>query len=108
MLWCDLGALTDRQYSQIVDRLTDDVYLEVADSAKLRRIYALCGSSELQSWLVDRLVILGDRLVHNSFHYHVLSFARSVDLPELQARASARIEELDALMRSSIVPVFEF
>jgi hypothetical protein len=108
LLWCDLGSLTDRQYSQIIDRLTGDDYLEVADSAKLRRIYALCGSSELQSWLVDRLMILADRLVHNSFHYHVLNFARSVDLPDLQARAKARIAELDALMMLSIVPVFEY
>lgn len=108
LLWCDLGSLTDRQYSQIIDRLTEDDYLEAADSAKLRRIYALCGSSELQSWLVDRLLILADRLVHNSFHYHVLSFARSVDLPDLQARVSARIAELDALTRSSIVPIFEY
>lgn len=108
LLWCDLGSLTDRQYSQIIDRLTEDAYLETADSAKLRRIYALCGSSELQSWLVDRLGILADRMVHNSFHYHVLNFARSVDQPELQARASARIAELDALMGSSIVPVFEY
>ncbi len=108
LLWCDLGSLPDRQYSQIIDRLTADSYLESADSAKLKRIYELCGGSEWQSWLVDRLGVLVDNLVHNSFHYHVLNFAKALELPELQARVSTRIAELDELMRSSIVPVFEY
>jgi hypothetical protein len=108
LLWCDLEHLSQRQYNQVLERVTDDDYLERADSGKLKRIYAVCESPEMKSWLVERLGWLMEKLVHNSFHYHVLAFANAFDLEELRVLSHRRLEQLDLLTRSSTVPVFEY
>ena len=53
--------------------------------------------------MAKRLKTLGDKSVHNAFHYEVLSFAKDTGNRKLASWFKKRLREIDRLMEHNVV-----
>jgi len=100
LLWSNLESLPKSLFNAVVARLTSEQYLLRADCKKLARVYELNGKRTRPIDLGTHLRKIGDRSVHNSYHYEALAFANSVKDADLRSFCEARLASLDKLMNS--------
>lgn len=101
LLWSNLESLPKSLFTKIIVRLTSDEYLLRADHKKLIRVNQLNGKRTRPIDLASQLRKIGERSVHNSYHYEVLAFANSVRDTDLSRFCEARLTALDQLMNST-------
>ena len=100
LLWSDLESLPMSLLQTILVRLTSDEYLLRTDGKKLARIHQLNSNRARPIDFAARLRKIGERSVHNSYHYEVLAFANSVKDTNLSCFCEERLASLDQLMNS--------
>jgi reverse transcriptase-like protein len=100
LLWSNVGSLPRALFNTIVARFTSEPYLLRADHKKLVRVHELNGQRARPIDLATYLRRIGERSVHNSYHYEVLAFANSVKDTDLRHFCDARLASLDRLMNS--------
>jgi hypothetical protein len=100
LLWANLESLPSEQFEKIIDRLTSDQFILLADHEKIQRIYKLNSHSKNPIDFVNLLKDIGDRSVHNSYHYAVLAFAILIKDTELKTHFESRIQSLQYQMET--------
>lgn len=100
LLWANLESLPKSLFNQLLVRLTSDPYLLRADGKKLARVHELNGRRARPIDLTAHLRRIGERSVHNSYHYEVLAFAKSVKDMDLSQFCEERLASLQQLMNS--------
>jgi hypothetical protein len=85
LLWANLESLPSHQFDEILDRLTSDKFILLADHKKFERIYKLNSKRKNNVDFIDLLKGIGEKSVHNSFHYEALSFAVLIKNADLQS-----------------------
>jgi Reverse transcriptase (RNA-dependent DNA polymerase) len=98
LLWANLESLPSHQFDEILDRLTSDKFILLADHKKLERIYKLNSKRKNHVDFIDLLKELGEKSVHNSFHYEALAFAVSIKNADLKSFFELRIKSLQVQM----------
>jgi len=101
LLWSNLESLPKALFNAIVVRLTSEPYLLRADSRKLLKVHQLNAMRARPIDLPAHLQRLGERSVHNSFHYEVLAFANSINDADLRHFCENRLTALDQFMNSA-------
>lgn len=100
LLWANLEALPKKHFERIMVRLTSEQYLLQADQKKLKRVSELNSKRSEPINLAKRLRQLGDKTVHNSFHYGALAFAISANEQELKTYFESRLFSLEQQMNT--------
>lgn len=101
LLWSNVESLPKSLLNAIFVRLTSEEYLLLADCKKLARIHQLNGKRTRPIDLPSRLRTIGQRSVHNSYHYEVRAFASILRDTDLSRFCNARLASLDQLMNST-------
>lgn len=94
LIYAKLESLPSSLFKLIVDRLTSEQYLLFADHKKLERAYKLNLSQNEPIDLVKRLHRLGEKSVHNAYHYEVLAFSTLIKDNALKTFFEARLASL--------------
>jgi hypothetical protein len=84
LLWAKLESLPSDQFEKIIDRLTSEQFILLSDHEKMQRIYKLNSHLKNSIDFISLLKDIGDRSVHNSYHYEVLAFAVLMGNTELK------------------------
>lgn len=100
LLWSNLESLPKSLFKKILNRLVSDEYLIRADDKKLVRVHQLNLKLQRPLGLAAHLRRIGERSVHNSYHYQVLAFARSVKDEDLSGFCEGRLASIDQLMNA--------
>lgn len=103
LVWANIESLPKRLFEKIIVQLTSKKYLMLADKNKLERIDELNALRRKPIDLARRLIRLGGRNCHNSFHYEVLAFAQASNDDRLIEYFSSRLQQLQGLMESNLV-----
>lgn len=107
LLFANVESLPQRPLEKLMVRFTSDVYLLRAKRDKLLRIWQLNSMRRNPIDFTSRLVALGEGCVHNSFHFEVISFAKSINDARLAASFKSRLEAIEKLMAGDEVLGFE-
>lgn len=103
LLFADLESLPKHLFEKILVRLTADFYLLSVDLKKLERIQKLNSKRREPINLSARLEAMGERCVHNAFHYEVSAFARLSNDEPLKAFFEARLAAIEKMMNADEV-----
>ena len=98
LLFANLESLPKRLFEKMVVRLTSDEYLLLMKHHKLVRIHQLNGMRRTPIDFTARLMALGEKSVHNAFHYEVIAFAKAIKATELAAFFKLRLDVIEQLM----------
>lgn len=98
LLWANLESLPNNLFEKIIVRLTSEQYLLHADHQKLKRVHDLNGKQSRPIDLAKRLQKLGEKCVHNAFHYEALLFATLINNAALKRFFQNRISSLEQQM----------
>ena len=100
LLWANLESLPSDLFEKIVQRLTSERYLLLADHNKLERVQYLNSKRLTPINLITRLQELGDKSVHNAYHHEVLAFAISTKTSALKRFFKVRLASLEHQMNT--------
>jgi hypothetical protein len=100
LLWANLESLPSDLFEKIVQRLTSERYLLLADHKKLERVHYLNSKRLTPINLISRLKELGDKSVHNAYHHEVLAFAISRKDSALKRFFEVRLASLENQMNT--------
>lgn len=100
LLWANLESLPRVLFEKIVVRLTSEQYLLLADQKKLGQVHKFNNKRAQPIDLSKRLMHLGEKSVHNSFHHEVLAFAVATRNPSLISYCESRLESLEHQMNT--------
>lgn len=100
LLWANLESLPSDLFEKIVQRLTSERYLLLADHNKLERVHYLNSKRLTPINLITRLQELGDKSVHNAYHHEVLAFAISTKTSALKRFFEVRLASLEHQMNT--------
>jgi hypothetical protein len=94
LLWSNIDSLPPDQFNRILDRLTTDQFILFAKSNAIKRIYELNSKRCEPINFIELLKRIGDKTVHDAYHYEVVAFANSINSKELSDYFKKRIESL--------------
>ena len=98
LLFAKLESLPKRLFDKMVVRFTSDDYLFLVKHHKLLRIHELNGMRRTPVDFTARLMALGEKSVHNAFHYEVIAFAKAIKDAKLVAFFKRRLAAIEQLM----------
>jgi hypothetical protein len=94
LLWANIESLPKRLFNTLLARFFAPEYLLRADKDKLLRLEKLNCKRKKPIILTRRLIELGEKTVHNAFHYEVLAFASEIRDKELETFFEKRLSEI--------------
>lgn len=98
LLWAKLESLPSNLFENIVVRLTSEPYLIVADHKKLKRIFDLNKKRSTPIDLVELVREIGEKSVHNVYHYEALAFAELINDAALEMFLKCRLSSIEQQM----------
>lgn len=98
LLFANLESLPKQKFEKMAVRFTSDEYLLLMKHHKLVRIQELNGRRRTPIDFAARLMAIGERSVHNAFHYEVIAFAKAIKDKELLAFFKQRLATIEQLM----------
>jgi hypothetical protein len=84
----------------LLSRFTAPDYLLRAEKDKLVRVHRLNAMRKRPLDLGKRLRELGQKTVHNAFHYEAIGYARELKVKTLIGFLTGRLAEIDELMNA--------
>jgi hypothetical protein len=100
LLWANLESLPKNLFERIVTRLTSEQYLLLADQKKLEQVHKLNRRRSQPIDLANRLKQLGEKSIHNAYHYEALAFAILIKDEELKTYCESRLASLEQQMNT--------
>jgi len=98
LLWAKLESLPQNIFEKVVIRLTSEQYIIMADHKKLKRVHDLNNKRKHPINFSRRLKNLGRKLVHNSYHFEALAYAKSTKDTTLRKFFENRLGDLKKQM----------
>lgn len=97
LLWSDLESLPEDLFEIILQRFTSDIYISLADQKKLERVNNLNKKCLNPIDFEYCLRKIGEKSVHNAYHYEALAFANNARNLNLATYFKGRIEAIEEM-----------
>lgn len=98
LLWANIESVPKKSFGTLVTRYTASDYLLRAEKQKLIRVFELIPKRRKPIDLKRRIMELGQKTMHNSFHHEALGFAREVKDKALEAFFTSRLAQIEEQM----------
>lgn len=105
LLFANLESLNLETFELLCERFLAEPYLLLAERKKLVRVAHLNGLRAVPIDFGRHLQAIGQKSVHNAFHFEVLAFAAATSDERLKAFFELRIEEIERLMNEEQVVI---
>ena len=101
LLWANLESLPPKLFEKIVKRFMAEEFILLSDHKKMSRIFYLNGKRRRPINFIDYLKAIGEKSVHNNYHYESHAFAVSIDNNDLKMYFDNRITFLQDKMNTN-------
>jgi hypothetical protein len=101
LLWANIESLPEKLLNTLLSRFTAPEYLLRAEKDKLVRVHQLNAKRKRPMNLGKCLTELGQKTMHNAFHYKVLGYSRELKDKTLTTFFTNRLLEIEEQMDSN-------
>lgn len=85
LIYCDINKINVRKKANIMSEILDESFLKKCTYRQLEKIHNLFDVSDRESFLKN-LMDLWSRILHNAYHYQLLSLSQKITSPTLNQK----------------------